>query len=90
MNGNPRQLAEKGEAIYKAKYQQEYERQYPGKYAAIDVTTEKAFVADTPEAAVELLQKENAKAFFHLVRIGAAGVFKVGFSVHSNDSNWLL
>jgi hypothetical protein len=90
MNGNPRQLAEKGEAIYKAKYQQEYERLYAGKYAAIDITTEKAFVADTPEAAVALLQKENPKAFFHLVRVGAPGVFKVGFSVHSNDSNWLF
>jgi len=91
VNGNPKQLAEKGETIYKTKYQQEYERLYPGKYVAIDVGTEKAFVADTPEAAIEHLQKENPKAFFHLIRIGSAGVFKVGFSTHnSNDCNWLF
>ena len=90
LNGNPKQLAEKGEKIYREKYKEEYERLHPGKYVAIDLGTEKAFVADTPEAAVELLQKENPKGFFHLVRIGAAGVFKVGFSVHSNDSNWLF
>lgn len=91
VNGTPKQLAEKGEAIYKAKYQQEYERVYPGKYVAIDIGTEKAFVADTPEGAIELLEKENPKAFFHLVRVGSAGVFKVGFSSHhSNDCNWLF
>lgn len=90
MNGNPKQLAEKGEAIYKAKFQQEYERLHPGKYAAIDITTEKAYVADTPEAAVDLLQKENPQAFFHLVRIGAPGVYKVGFSVHNNNGDYWL
>jgi hypothetical protein len=90
LSSNPRQLAEKGEAIYKAKYQQEYEQLYSGKYVAIDLNTEKAFVADTPEAAVELLQKENPKSYFHLVRVGSTGVFKVGYSVHSNERDWLF
>lgn len=90
MTGNPKQLAEKGEAIYKSKYQQEYERLYPGKYAAIDLATEKAFVADTPEGAVELLQRENPKSYFHLVRVGSTGVYKVGYSVHTNDRDWLF
>jgi hypothetical protein len=91
MNGNPKQLAEKGEAIYKAKYQTEYEQVYPGKYVAIDVTTEKAYVADTPERAIENLQSENAKAFFHLIRVGSLGVVKVGFSTQNGDDcNWLL
>jgi hypothetical protein len=89
LNG-PKQLAEKGESIYKAKYQQEYEKSYPGKYVAIDLSTEKAFVADTPEAAVELLQRENPKSYFHLVRIGSTGVFKVGYSVHTNERDWLF
>jgi hypothetical protein len=90
MNGTPRQLAEKGEAIYAQKYKQEYERLYPGKFVAIDIGTEKAFVADTPEGAVELLQKENPKAFFHLVKVGSSGVFKVSCSVHGDDRNWVF
>ena len=90
MSSNPRQLAEKGEAIYRTKYQHEYEQLYPGKYVAIDLNTEKAFVADTPEAAVALLQKDNPKSYFHLVRVGSAGVFKVGYSVHSNERDWLF
>ncbi len=90
MNGNPKQLAEKGEAIYKQKYQKEYERLYPGKFVAIDLSTEKAFVAETPEDAVQALQKENPKSFFHLVKVGSTGVFKVGYSIHSNERDWLF
>ena len=90
VNGNPKQLAEKGEEIYKRKYKQEYERLYPGKFVAIDVGTENAFVADTPEGAVEILQKENPKAFFHLVKVGSPGVFKVGYTLHNHERDWLL
>jgi hypothetical protein len=86
---NPKQLAEKGEAIYRNKYQQEYERLRIGKYVAIDLSTEKAYVADTPEGAVELLQKENPKGFFHLIKVGSPGVFKVGYS-YRNERDWLF
>jgi hypothetical protein len=90
MNSNPKQLAEKGEAIYKARYQQEYERLYPGKFVAIDLGTEEAFIAETPEQAVELLQRKNRDSYFHLVRIGSTGVFKVSYSVHSDECDWLF
>lgn len=90
MIGTPKQLAEKGEAIYKQKYQQEFERLHPGKFAAIDIDTEKAYIADTPEAAVEALQKVRPAGFFHLVKIGSTGVFKVGFSVHPNGCDWFF
>jgi hypothetical protein len=86
---NPKQLAEKGETIYRNKYQQDYERLHIGKYVAIDLSTEKAYVADTPEGAVELLQKENPKGFFHLIKVGSPGVFKVGYSYH-NERDWLF
>ena len=86
---NPKQLAEKGEAIYRNKYQHEYELLHVGKYVAVDLGTEKAYVSDTPEGAVELLQKENPKGFFHLIKVGSSGVFKVGYSYH-NERDWLL
>ena len=86
---NPKQLAEKGEAVYRNKYQADYERRHVGKYVAIDINTEKAFVADTPEAAVELLQKDNPDSYFHLIKVGSPGVFKVGYGVH-NERDWLF
>lgn len=88
-NQNPKQLAEKGESIYRSKYQKEYENLYPGKYVAIDISTEKAYVADMPETAVALLQDENPKGFFHLIKVGSPGVFKVGYSAHS-EHDWLF
>jgi hypothetical protein len=87
---NPKQLAEKGESIYKNKYQADYERLHAGKYVAIDINSEKAFVADTPEAAVELLQKENPKGFFHLIKVGSSGVYKVGYNIHHHERDWLF
>lgn len=90
MSSNPKQLAEKGEAIYNEKYREEYERLHPGKYVAIDLGSGKAFVADTPEGAVVLLQKESPRSFFHLIKVGSPGVFKVGYSVHNNERDWLF
>lgn len=74
--GSPKQLAEKGYAIYKQKYRQEYEQLCPSKFVAIDLSTEKAYVADTAEGAVELLQKENPQSFFHVIKVGTQEEFR--------------
>jgi hypothetical protein len=76
MTGNSKQTAEKGYAIYKQKYREEYEQLHPSEFVAIDLSTEKAYVAHTPEGAVKLLQKENPKAVFHLIKVGAQEVFR--------------
>ncbi|MGH7986342.1 MAG: hypothetical protein ACREQX_08660 [Candidatus Binataceae bacterium] len=67
----PREIAEKGDGIYKAKYKRSYEKRYFGQYAAIDIDTSEAFVAPSAAAAVgsaQIMGKEGA--LFHLVRIG--------------------
>jgi len=74
--GSPEQLAEKGYAIYKQKYRQEYEQLYAGKFVAIDLSTEKAYVADTPEGAVELLHKENPQSLFYVIKLGTQEAFR--------------
>lgn len=89
MDSNPAKIGEKGNSIYQQKYQAEYEHLYPGKYVAIDVGSEEAFVADTPEEAIRLLQERNPNSFFHLIKIGSSGVFKVGYSVR-NERDWLF
>jgi len=80
----PERIAEKGQALYRERFRNEYEEQYPGKYLAIDINTEKAFIGDTPEAAVEALQKANPNGFYHLVRIGSPGVYRVGYTQHQS------
>lgn len=84
MTKTPQEIAEKGEALYKNRFQAQYEREQPGRFLAIDITTEEAIVADTPEQAVESAQARNPNGFFHLVKIGSAGVYRVGYTGHYN------
>jgi hypothetical protein len=80
----PNSIAEKGEAIYREKFQEEYERKYPGKFLAIDVTTATPYVADTPEKAVEQLLQANPRAYYHVIRVGSPGVYRVGYTQHES------
>ena len=80
---NPKQIAEKGEEIYK-RYQAAYEKEHPGKFVAIDVKSEKLYVGDTAVEALEKARADSPVGLFHLVRVGAAGAFRVSYT--SNDS----
>ncbi len=80
---NPQDAADKGMAIYKEKYQAEYEQKYPGKFVAIDIESGKAWVADSPEEALGVAQGNEPRGFFHLIRVGSPGVFRVGYTQNS-------
>lgn len=91
MTKTPNSIAEKGETLYREKFQTEYEQKYPGKYLAIDVNTGKPYVADTPEQAVENLLKESPSAYYHVVRVGSSGVYRVGYAQHQpHQREWRL
>jgi len=86
----PQAIAEKGEQIYKEKYQQEYERLYLNKFVAIDIATGKAFVADSPTAAILAAQKgEHGGGPFHVMKIGSPGVYRVGYSAPKSH-DWIF
>ena len=85
----PQVIAEKGERIYRNKFQKEYEEKYPGKFLAIDINSEQGFIADTPEEAIEKAQAANPSGPFHLIKIGAAGVFRVGYSSGAHG-DWIF
>lgn len=80
MISTPQAIAEKGENIYKTKFQKEYEQKYPGKFVVIDITSEEALVADSPEKAIEAAQSKNPGGLFHLIKIGSSGVYRVGYT----------
>ena len=76
----PQEISDRGDAIYKGKFQSLYEKQHHGKFLAIDVTTQEGYLADSPEEALKIAQSQNINGYFHLVKIGSAGVFRVSFS----------
>lgn len=86
---NPKAVAERGEELYREKYKLEYESKHPGKFLAIDVTTGKAYLADSAEAAITIAQIEAPQGTFHLIKVGSAGAFRVSYT---NDTNvdWLF
>jgi hypothetical protein len=68
----PREIAEKGDGIYKAKYKRIYEKRFFGQYVAIDLETGEAFVAPNAAAAIQSAQTTSKEgALFHLIRIGS-------------------
>ena len=80
MPTDPKTIADRGNQIYATKFQKAYEAEHSGQYAAIDVQSEEAFVAPTPEAALRAAQATNNGSMCHLIKIGSRGVFRVGYS----------
>jgi hypothetical protein len=86
---NPKALGELGEAIYTRRYKEEYERVYAGKFVAIDVRTENAYLADTPEGAFEAARTAAPQGLFHLIQVGQAGAFRVSYS-QASSVDWIF
>jgi hypothetical protein len=84
---NPAMVAEKGEKIYQEKYKDQLEKTSIGKFVAIEVESEKYFLADTAEDALANAKKEYPNKFFYLIKIGSAGIFKLGSFSPSKHTN---
>jgi hypothetical protein len=74
---NARDIAAKGDAVYESKFRPEFERQYPGQFAAIDISTEDAFVGEFAEQALAKARAASPSGIFYLVRVGSKAAFKV-------------
>jgi hypothetical protein len=88
-NLNPNQLAELGEKLYEDVFREEYASGHSGEFLAIDVDAKTAFVGKSVEEALLAAKTANESGFFHVVRIGAPGVYKVSFG-RSNARGWLF
>lgn len=89
MPESPQLMADKGEAIYREKYQEAYERDFLGQFVAIDIQSGAAFVAQTPEQAIQDAQASNPKGLLHLIKIGSPGVYRLGY-VNRANANWIF
>jgi len=79
---DPRSVADAGERIYKERYQEEFERTHLGQFVAIDVLSEKPYVAETPDEALEKARNISPHGIFHLIKIGSTGAFQVSHSLN--------
>jgi hypothetical protein len=77
---NPQEIATVGQRIYDDQYRSTYENKYPGQFVAIEVDSKDAFVDALPEKAIEAGRKKYPHGLFHLIKIGAAGAFKVSYT----------
>jgi hypothetical protein len=71
-----REIAAKGLDIYERKYRAEFEEQYNGAFAAIDISSEAIFLADLPEDALSKARAASPEGLFFLLRVGSPGAFK--------------
>jgi hypothetical protein len=85
----PKKVAERGEAIYCDKYQREFEANFRGQFVMIDVKTEEAYRGNTPEEAYENARRQSAKGPFHLIKVGAAGAYKLSNAING-DRDWIF
>jgi hypothetical protein len=70
-------IADQGAKIYDRRYRAEFEPKWIGRFAAIDINSEQAFVADFPEEALANARAAQPEHLFYLVRIGSRGAFKI-------------
>lgn len=75
---DPRAISDAGERIYSENYKQEFERQYPGQFVAIDIISKSATLGGTTSEALLKARTEHPSGVFHLIRVGHAGAFEVG------------
>jgi hypothetical protein len=79
-------IAKRGIAIYREKYLSDFDPKWRGRFAAIDVDTQEAYVADFPEEALSKARRAAPKGRFYLIRIGSRGAFRSARLVYNADS----
>jgi hypothetical protein len=72
----PHEITAKGSDIYDRRYRTEFERLHNGEFAAIDIESEAAYLADLPENALAKARAAAPDGLFYLLRVGSSGAFK--------------
>jgi len=73
----PGDISAKGYEIYDKKYRTDFEHQHYGKFVAIDLKSQQAFLADFPEKAMSEAKNACPDGIFYLLRVGSSGAFKI-------------
>ena len=87
---NPKAIAERGETIYREKYKTEYEKTHLGKFIAIDVATEKAYIGDSPAEALIAARNDAPEGIFHLMKSGSSGAYRMTRTRSNAGVDWIF
>jgi hypothetical protein len=74
---NLRAMAESGKRIYREKYQCDFETRFPGQIVAIEVDSQRAFVAPSVMKALQLGRSVCPRSLFYFMRVGAPAVYRM-------------
>ena len=77
LRSHPEHIVALGSEIYARKFKKDYEQRFYGKFAVIDITTEKAYIGDFSGDAVQSALKDSPHGIFHLIRIGFRAAHKM-------------
>ena len=73
---NTDDMVKKAENIYDVRYREQYDETSRGKFAAIDIQSEKIYVADSAEDALSAAVKDEPDGQICLLKIGAPAAFR--------------
>ena len=79
-------IAEKGTEIYE-KIKVNYDPKEKGKFLAIDIDSEKAYLSDTSAEALELARQNHPNKVFYVVKIGFDVAETMAKSFINKDNN---
>jgi hypothetical protein len=79
-------VADRGEHIYKERFQATCEKEYRGQYIVIDILTKQAYVAPSPEEAIDRTKAAAPDGLFHVMRVEASAALKSPVKSYSIDS----
>ncbi len=73
----PAQLAERGRKLYEEEFEDKFAVGHTGEVLAIEVKSKTAYLGKTPLEAVQAGRAAKPAGFFHVIRIGSPGVYKL-------------
>ncbi len=79
-------VVDRGEHIYKERFQATCEKEHGGQYIVIDILTKQAYVAPFPEEAIDRAKAAAPEGLFHLIRIEASAAPKLPVKSYPIDS----
>ena len=72
---NVEEVARTGRKLYE-RHRSQLEPAYHGKYVLIDITSEKFFLGDSPQAVYRKAVEAVQKGPYHLMRVGYPGAYR--------------
>lgn len=86
---NPNAIVELGEKIYEERYRKQFEAEHVGEFVAINVNSGHATLGATAEEALRKARESDPKGLLHLIRVGSPGAFRVSYTLHHGNYDWL-